>query len=246
MTGAPGCRLRCVPGCDALITGGERTRVTFGCDHLHRFRRAEQTMGMPALRYHWSATQVRALIEESPTAGPRYELMGGELIATPAPGGIHQVAVAQILVLLRGYLAREPVGVALTSPADLQLHPDSITQPDVCVVPLSRAAEPGHAFTWADIATLLLAVEVLSPGSIRTDRVEKRDYYLSARGADYWVVDVDERVIECWTPQRATPLVDRHALEWRPPRTRATLTISLTELFEQIWSEYRSIGGYGS
>jgi Uma2 family endonuclease len=92
-------------------------------------------MGMPAMRHHWSAEQVRALIDQSPTHWPRYELMRGELIVTPAPGGLHQVAVVAILALLTEYLRREPVGVALTSPADIQLHPDTVAQPDIFVAP---------------------------------------------------------------------------------------------------------------
>ena len=200
-------------------------------------------MGMPALRHYWSADQVRALIDQSPTHWPRYELMRGELIVTPAPGGVHQVAVMRILALLIEYLGREPVGVALTSPSDIQLHPDTIAQPDIFVAPRKPKSDPDHKFTWADISSLLLAVEVVSPSSITTDRVEKRDYYMSAGVPDYWVVDVDARVIERWSPDRATPLVERSVLAWRPADARTALAIDLAKLFEQIWSDYRSIGG---
>lgn len=220
-----------------------RASTTLGRDHLHRNRRAEQTMGMPALRHYWSADQVRVLIDQSPTHWPRYELMGGELIVTPAPGVIHHVAVAKILVLLAEYLTREPVGVALMSPAELQLHPDTIAQPDIFVVPREPKSDPDHKFTWADISSLLLAVEVISSSTSTTDRVEKRDYYMIAGVPDYWVVDVDARVIERWSPDRATPLVERRTMDWRPVGARTSLMMELPELFEQIWSDYRSIGG---
>lgn len=200
-------------------------------------------MGMPALRHYWSADQVRALIDQSPTHWPRYELMRGELIVTPAPGGVHQVAVSTILVMLVEYLRREPVGVALPSPADIQLHSDTIAQPDIFVAPRKPKSDPDHKFTWADISSLLLAVEVISPGSVTTDRVEKRDYYMSAGVPDYWVVDVDARVVERWNSDRATPLVERRSMDWRPAGARTPLTIELPQLFEQIWSDYRSIGG---
>lgn len=230
--------------CDEMVTLRMSIRRIVAGGHLHRVRRAEQTTGMPALRHHWSAAQVRALIEDSPTHWPRYELMGGELIVTPAPGGIHQVAVAKILVLLAGYLTREPVGVALASPADLQLHPDTIAQPDIFVAPRVRPAEPDHVFSWADIASLLLAIEVISPSSERTDRVEKRDHYMSsARVAEYWVVDLDARVLERWNPERVTPMVARSTLEWRPAGAGKPLTIDLVPFFEEIWSDYRAIGG---
>jgi hypothetical protein len=66
---------------------------------------------------------------------------------------------------------------------------------------------------------------------------------MSARVPDYWVVDVDARVIERWSPDRATPLVERRVLDWRPVGARTPLTIDLPKVFEQIWSDYRSIGG---
>ena len=66
---------------------------------------------------------------------------------------------------------------------------------------------------------------------------------MSAGVPDYWVVHVDARVIEGWSPDRATPLVERRSMEWRPAGTRTPLTVELAELFEKIQSDYRSIGG---
>jgi hypothetical protein len=57
---------------------------------------------MPAMRHRWTAADVRALISESPTHRPRYELIDRELIVTPAPAPIHQIAVAEFLLLLGG------------------------------------------------------------------------------------------------------------------------------------------------
>lgn len=41
---------------------------------------------------------------------------------------------------------------------------------------------------------MLLVVEVLSPGTIRTDQVVKRDEYADAGIAHYWIVDIREPV----------------------------------------------------
>jgi Uma2 family endonuclease len=132
-------------------------------------------------------------------AWPRYELLSEELLVTPAPGGSHQIDVLEIAMLLEDYLQREPIGVVVTSPADLELLPGTITQPDVFVIP-SDTRIAGDILQWSDVRRLLLAVEVLSPSSVRVDRVEKRDFYMKAGVDEYWVVDLDAQVVERWTP----------------------------------------------
>ena len=200
-------------------------------------------MGMPAIQHRWTTTQVRALMAASPGHWLRYELIAGELIVTPAPATIHQVAVSEILVLLAKYLEPEEVGIALAPPADLELLPGHITQPDVFVAPLGRPAPPDHHPSWADVTTLLLAVEVISPSSGGTDRVVKRDYYMNAGVPEYWVVDLDARLIERWNPDRETPLVGDAVLAWRAAGARASLSIDVPALFDGIWDKFRRLGG---
>src|SRR6185295_15091652 len=89
-------------------------------------QKAEQTMGMPELapemvpRRGWTAAQVRDLIDESRPA-PRYELIDGELLATPAPGFPHQIAVMELWKCLESYVKLNGVGTAVVSPADIEL-----------------------------------------------------------------------------------------------------------------------------
>lgn len=174
---------------------------------------------MPAIRRRWTTTEVRSLIDES-RAWPRYELIGAELLVTPAPRGPHQLVVVEFVVLL------------YESPADLELRPGTITQPDVFVIPASTRPA-GDQLDWSDVKSLLLAVEVLSPSSVRTDRVEKRDFYMDANVAEYWVVDVDARIVECWTPARETPLIARDQVTWAPAGAEP-LVIGLTALFDRV------------
>jgi Uma2 family endonuclease len=60
---------------------------------------------MPAIHRHWTTTDVRALMDES-RAWPRYELIAGGLLVTPAPGTPHQFAVTELLILLAAYVDR--------------------------------------------------------------------------------------------------------------------------------------------
>ncbi len=188
-------------------------------------------MAMPAIRRRWTSADVRALQDES-RAWPRYELIDGELLVTPSPRGAHQLVVLEFAVALHQYFERNPVGVAVTSPADLELRPDSVTQPDVFVIP-SGTPIAGEQLEWPDVTSLLLAIEVLSPSTMRTDRVTKRDFYLSASVAEYWVVDVDARIVEAWTPAQETPRIVRDLLTWAPSGA-PPLDIDLRALFARV------------
>ena len=205
-------------------------------------------MGMPALstdippRRRWTTAQVRDLIDES-RAWPRYELIGGELIVTPSPGYQHQFAVQEIAFTLRNYLDGEDAGAVLFSPADLELKPGTITQPDVFVTLRRIEGNPDQLPSWADIKGLSLAVEIISPSSIRIDRVIKRDFYLDAGVPEYWIVDLDAGMVERWTASRETPEVLRTSLEWKPEGANSPLTIDLVDLFDRVWKQYRKLQG---
>ncbi len=81
-------------------------------------------MGMVAPVYY-TADMVRAL----PDDGNRYEVVYGELLVSPAPRLWHQEVAQRLLVALRVYLEREPVGHVLASPADISWGPDVLVQP---------------------------------------------------------------------------------------------------------------------
>jgi Uma2 family endonuclease len=171
-------------------------------------------------------------------AWPRYELLDGELLVTPAPGWSHQAVIMEIAFALEAYVRREPVGMVLTSPADLELRKGTITQPDVFVVP-AGVAPAGERLEWSDVRSLLLAVEVLSPASVGTDRVRKREFYLENGVAEYWIADVDARFVEVWTPQRATPSIVDRTLSWRVGDAATPLMIDLPELFDRVATKLR-------
>ena len=187
-------------------------------------------MGMPEARTRWTADMVRAL----PDDGNRYEVVDGELLVTPAPTATHQRAVTQFLVLLEEYARTSGIGEALTSPADWELDPHGMVQPDVFV---QGYVDGRPARAWNSGAPLLLVVEILSPGTARADRTIKRRRYQRAGIPEYWIVDLDGRVVERWRPDDARPEVLGESLEWRPVSTAEALTIALPPLFARIHGE---------
>jgi Uma2 family endonuclease len=189
-------------------------------------------MAMPAeTARRWTAREVRQLISDAPLATPRYELVDGELLVTPGPGRYHQRAVVELIVALSAYLRVELVGHVLTSPSDVELEPEFITQPDIFVVPMAewrRLASDDQT-----IRELLLAIEVLSPSSSRHDRVRKRPLY-QRHVPDYWIVDLDARLFERWKPGDERPELLAETLTWLPAGAATPFTLDLPPFFAAI------------
>jgi Uma2 family endonuclease len=53
----------------------------------------------------------------------------------------------------------------------------------------------------------------------------------------YWIVDVDARVVEVWTPGEAAPAILDEAVSWRPDPDLPGLTIDLRACFREVWCE---------
>jgi len=173
---------------------------------------------------YWTRDQVLAL----PDDGQRYELVYGELLVTPAPRLVHQRILGELHWVIVGYVKRERIGIALCSPADLEPLPGSLVQPDLFVF----RAGATRVREWADVKDLLLVVEILSPSTARNDRFPKRRLYQEAGVPLCWIVDVDARQVEIWTPAMAYPTIERNELAWHPEGATEPCRIPLAPLFE--------------
>ena len=83
----------------------------------------------------------------------------------------------------------------------------------------------------------LLAVEVLSPSTARSDRVVKRPLYREERVPEYWIVDLDSRTIERSTPDEPRPELLDERLDWSPEGATEHLTIDLPAYFARALDE---------
>ena len=174
----------------------------------------------------WTAAMVLAL----PDDGVRRELLDGELVVMPAPSLSHQIVVGAFYRELFAFTEAHRVGTTHTSPADIEFSPRRLLQPDVFVAPLVAGR---GARTWAEIKSLLLAIEVLSPSSARHDRITKRHIYMSEPVDEYWIVDLDARLVERWRRGDARPAMVHASITWRPSRVDQALTIDLDAMFGQ-------------
>ncbi|USQ78750.1 Uma2 family endonuclease [Ornithinimicrobium faecis] len=147
-------------------------------------------MSMPTLtdrahEHRVSRAEFEALREEREKRadGARYELLDGEVVVTPSPGGNHQLVVTQLVILMSAVL---PVDwEVVTAPLDVEMQGgegDTVLQPDVLITERSHLTDGG-----LHVAPLL-AIEVLSPSTWRRDLGPKRDAYAAAGIRHYWVV----------------------------------------------------------
>jgi Uma2 family endonuclease len=168
-------------------------------------------MAMPAsVSRRWTRAEVKALTEGTPLQTPRYELVDGELLVTPAPTPMRQAAALELAVALREYLRATGIGEVFMSPADIELAPGGLVQPDDFVVPRDEAR---RIRSDPVVRILLLVAEVISPGSARGDRGTKRILY-QAHVPEYWIVDLDAELFERWRPGDDRPEILRDRIEW--------------------------------
>jgi Uma2 family endonuclease len=184
-------------------------------------------MGMPQPASNWTVEQVLAL----PDDGNRYEVVDGELLVTPAPMFRHQDTILALVRRLEPFVRSNSVGHLSISPADIELDDHTLVQPDIFVFELPGGKRPG---AWKDIRNLLLAIEVLSPSTARADRQVKRRRYQRQGIPEYWIVDLDARLVERWRPQDERPEIIHETLLWRPGNCTAGLTIELPELYGEL------------
>ena len=170
---------------------------------------------------------------DAPLYTPRYELVDGELLVTPSPAPLHQEAAGLLLVALRAYCDREPSAHVLASPSDVELEPEDIRQPDLYVMPAREWKRVRHTRGEAT-HELLLAIEILSPSSARYDRVTKRRGY-QRHVPQYWIVDLDARLIERWHAGDERPEIVTDQMIWRPDGAMTDFRLDVSEFFRRIW-----------
>ncbi len=186
-------------------------------------------MSMPTLVPRYTAAEVRTF----PDQRVRYEVIGGELFVTPAPGTPHQRAVRELCILLHGYLTAHRLGEALPAPYEVEFAPDSAVQPDLIAV-LDRDRPRMTRERLYGQPPPALVVEIVSHASRRTDRLQKRRLYQEEGVPEYWVVDIEQRQVERWRPADLEPEVVMDTLTWQPQAATVPLHIDLQALFDVV------------
>lgn len=173
--------------------------------------------------------------------GNRVELIGGHLHVTPAPGFTHQSLSDELRRLIddsliafdrRDLFAVSAIGVAVTE--EMGFIPDIVVAP----VPEDGAVKISAADT-------LLAVEIVSPRTRKSDRLTKPAAYAEAGVPHYWRVEPipgEAPTIVCFE------LVDgeyakRHVVESEAPVTvkaaPVPVELDVDALYDRIFGRMR-------
>lgn len=130
------------------------------------------------------------------------ELVEGRLIVSPSPVPDHNFAGYKLATRVEPQLP-DDLEVLLDMDVDLEFapadQPGSVRRPDLIVVDRKarqRVRREGGLIRASDVAVI---VEIVSPGSKRTDYKAKHLEYADAGIPHYWIVDITEPVslVEC-------------------------------------------------
>jgi Uma2 family endonuclease len=127
-----------------------------------------------------------------PDDGRRYELLQGEIIASPTPGRTHQRIFGYLLVRLAEAETRAKCGEVIQAPMDVHFSPNDLVIPDIFYIRDQQAAQ--YRETHFDGAPAFI-IEIVSPTSGFYDRVRKTALYMMYGVEEYWIVDPEKRCI---------------------------------------------------
>ncbi len=133
-------------------------------------------------------------IPEEP--GYRFEILDGVLIKEPSPSVIHQRVSRRLERILEDYFGEiDAGGEVFDAPLDVTPIDYNVVQPDILYVASDQQSIVKD--THIDGAPKLV-VEIISPSTHRKDRLKKMQIYQRAGVQHYWLVDPEERTLECF------------------------------------------------
>jgi Uma2 family endonuclease len=133
-----------------------------------------------------------------PDDGKRHEIIDGEHFVTPSPNTKHQAVSMNLTRAFILYLEHHHLGRLFAAPFDVRFSDLDVVEPDLLYISRERSGilTEKHVHGAPD-----LVVEIVSPGTRKTDEVTKRKLYARFDVREYWVVD----------PERDAISVYRHA-----------------------------------
>jgi len=110
-----------------------------------------------------------------------------EIISYMPPSTSHQRMVAFLNQILGHFVETFDLGLVLLAPFEVKLWPDGpAREPDILFV---KQEQMNQLQTQRFVGGPALVVEIISPGSVTADRVDKFSEYERASVEEYWLID---------------------------------------------------------
>ncbi len=126
--------------------------------------------------------------------GVRLELVDGQVAISQSQTPVHSRIVVQMTWVLANHIDSKSLG-ELFYDLNTILDTDNVRRPDLLFCSKDHLDLIGDE---AMDGAPDLAIEVLSPSSVKTDRVDKFKQYQKAGVMDYWIIDPQVKTIESW------------------------------------------------
>jgi Uma2 family endonuclease len=125
----------------------------------------------------------------------RVELIEGDFHMTPSASEIHQRISKRLEFKLFQILEEKGEALVYDAPLDVVLSDENVVQPDIVII--SRARKAIITDTHIGGAPDVL-IEILSPHSLKRDRIIKKKLYARYGVREYWIVDPEARSVEVY------------------------------------------------
>ena len=168
----------------------------------------------------------------------RAELIEGFPVMMAPPRRIHQGIVSELNRQLANFLKGKkcsvypaPFAVRLfEKEGDSPYDVDTMVEPDISVV-----CDPGKLDDTGCKGAPDFIIEILSPSSLRHDRVTKFNLYRRAGVREYWIVDPDNKTVETYVLENGGYVARERALEEEslPVSVLEGCVIELKDVFGQ-------------
>ena len=130
-----------------------------------------------------------------PNNGKRYEIIDGELSATPSPLRRHQKVLANLLYYLTRFVKEHDLGEVYPAPFDVVFSDFDVVEPDLLYISKARAS----IVTEKNVQGAPdLVVEILSENTAKIDRTTKLKLYARNGVWEYWMVDPESCSMEIY------------------------------------------------
>jgi Uma2 family endonuclease len=128
-----------------------------------------------------------------------YELINGVLIKKTAYSPIHQRISSNLFFQLNEFIEKNALGEVFYAPIDVFLDEENVPQPDLAFVSNARSSIVDDREGILGVPDLV--VEIISPSSMRLDRVVKKELYEGFAVPEYWLIDPKNDAIEIFSFQ---------------------------------------------